>query len=801
MTPHTLTLRGSIGIRAGLGRDEITLDLDGLLPADARVVAIRGDNGSGKSTLINLAMTPWLNPPMLAGNIYDHFGESGERILEWSHHGHRYRSQITYRQTPKTKTTRATLHVLLEDGWAPVTLPDHTVSDGKTSTYEACLLHILGPQSVYYLAAFQAQDTPALSDYDDPKGLMRDLLHLDAPAKLSESARSVARELRREYEAIRDKANDLQAASESAASLEASIGIESGLSPRLNEIQSEAQTAHARARAELEEAMTKELDVERIREARGAVETRIAARRTALQRETEQYQESTLTITTQIDHTIADAKRQRQLLIAQRLEAEQRQRSARALIDRAEQIRDAAKKLQKCQSIRAANETRIHDLRILVEHKRKVAIELTDLKHTVNSVLSEWRTLSEHVVDLEERAGYVDQVPCQGQGVYADCPALKDAIDAAAKAIEARELVEHKKQAHEERKSELDTKTSLLDELGHPEDDLDEAENERRRLDQDIERHRGLAVKLDQLETAEQSLTDEMAAVERIRTHLAEIDSGEHQRLEALRSKLAEINVQINLAKSSAEEDILELNAELNALPMPDTENIIDHARQRVAAADQALRDAQHAVQRTVAVIEQMRAQLAALRKEIDLGSVIAEKAKRLEDEIAHWTLLAIALRGIVDLSIEDAGPGIAEIANRLLREAYGPRFTLKIVTQREQQNGKLVECFDVIVIDGASGIASSIVHKSGGESVWLNKAITDAVGVYHQDAAGVNFETLFADEAEDGLTAERKQMFYRMDRAAMDIGGYGRKIFISHNPDAWNLADAVIDMEMLRAA
>ncbi len=33
------------------------------------------------------------------------------------------------------------------------------------------------------------------------------------------------------------------------------------------------------------------------------------------------------------------------------------------------------------------------------------------------------------------------------------------------------------------------------------------------------------------------------------------------------------------------------------------------------------------------------------------------------------------------------------------------------------------------------------------------------------------------------------------MDRAALELGGYQRMFFISHNPEAWALADAVMEM------
>jgi exonuclease SbcC len=153
----------------------------------------------------------------------------------------------------------------------------------------------------------------------------------------------------------------------------------------------------------------------------------------------------------------------------------------------------------------------------------------------------------------------------------------------------------------------------------------------------------------------------------------------------------------------------------------------------------------------------------------------------------------------LIDLSIEDAGPGIAALANQLLTDAYGQRFSVRIVTQREQANGVMKECFDISVLDAETGLESSVLQKSGGEQVWVDKALTDAVALYHQESAGQHYECLFADEAEDGLTQERKQQFYRMDRAALELGGYQRKFFISHNPEAWALADHVIDTAELR--
>jgi hypothetical protein len=49
MIPETLYLKGFAGIRAGLNRDELTLDIAQLV-GDAQLVALSGANGTGKTT-------------------------------------------------------------------------------------------------------------------------------------------------------------------------------------------------------------------------------------------------------------------------------------------------------------------------------------------------------------------------------------------------------------------------------------------------------------------------------------------------------------------------------------------------------------------------------------------------------------------------------------------------------------------------------------------------------------------------------------------------------------------------------
>jgi exonuclease SbcC len=139
MQPLKLTLKGFRGIRDGLGRDEITLDLERLTDG-AELIAIVGANGSGKTTLMD-CLVPYIGLPGRAAtagpggfSYYDHvYLPESMKDLTWSHEGHRYRSQIVVRLAGRRRT-EAFLHVLGEAGrWQPARL----VRADRTLTHPA----------------------------------------------------------------------------------------------------------------------------------------------------------------------------------------------------------------------------------------------------------------------------------------------------------------------------------------------------------------------------------------------------------------------------------------------------------------------------------------------------------------------------------------------------------------------------------------------------------------------------------------------------------------------------------------
>lgn len=800
MTPLTLTLTGAIGIRCGLGRETLSIDLT-TLPEDALSVAIKGDNGMGKSTLLNIGMTPWREPPQIAGTMYDQFGETGSRELVWSHGSDVYRSKIEYRQTGKTKTQKAYLHMQNGEKWDPVTLPDHTVSDGKSSTYDACLNHILGSRDIYYLSGFRAQGAAKLADHDDPKDLMRSLLALDEPATLAEQARDVARELKRAHAVIKDQAAALDSHPERIAELLASVDAIDAEQPARSAAKSAALDAAAIAKAELERAVSGDLDRQRLLEQRAAIGKRLAE---ADNRTAEAVRQA-LAAETAARQRIEDAETSGKAAIAA---IERDIQSAQSRVAAAEKTlanRDAIEQAEADAGMLASQidgqEQTLEAQRQQIESLSGLAAQIRTMEETQSLLAAAGKTGKARLDELTARAGFVAAVPCKGEGEFATCPALAEAIAAQGQIAEAKAAVDARREEWKAIAARIKTLTEQTADLPGYQARARETQTLLGTLRVKLDAMRATAAQAATLAMAEQHLADAQAAV-------ADLDARRIAAIDALGGTTWSLGKDLDDARhtyisanSSRESTLAEIRAELAAVPEPDTDQAVTRARERLAAAETAVETAAAAINQASATVAQHTAEIARLRREIKQGAEITARARALESEIADWTLLGTALRGVIDLSIEDAGPGIAALANQLLTEAYGPRFTVRIVTQREQANGVIRECFDISVIDAETGIESSVIHKSGGEAVWIDKALTDAVGLYHQDAAGQHYECLFADESEDGLTQERKAQFYRMDRAALAMGGYRRKFFISHNPDAWASADHVIDLAQFKQA
>jgi exonuclease SbcC len=198
---------------------------------------------------------------------------------------------------------------------------------------------------------------------------------------------------------------------------------------------------------------------------------------------------------------------------------------------------------------------------------------------------------------------------------------------------------------------------------------------------------------------------------------------------------------------------------------------------------------------RSLVEIEDKEKELASLRKQILLST----------QEGGMWDLIvkAFGKDGIQALELDALAPGISETANRILESAYGDRFKIAIETTRIGGAGKKtkqIEDFVIKVIDSEDGEAVNLEDKSGGEAVWVKRAIYDAFAVIRKRNTKFAFLSCFQDEADGALDSAAKTAYCRMLEAAHAESKLRHTFIITHSNEVKAMIDQKIDMEELAA-
>jgi exonuclease SbcC len=196
-------------------------------------------------------------------------------------------------------------------------------------------------------------------------------------------------------------------------------------------------------------------------------------------------------------------------------------------------------------------------------------------------------------------------------------------------------------------------------------------------------------------------------------------------------------------------------------------------------------------------------AEIAEKEKEYSALNTVIQGAAR---EGQEWELIARAFGrdGIQALELDALAPGISETANRILESAYGDRFRIEIRTTRIGGAGKKtkqIEDFLIYVIDSEDGEAVLLDDKSGGEAVWIKRAIYDAFAVIRKRNTAFAFLTCFQDETDGALDAAAKTAYCRMLEAAHAESHLQHTIIITHSNEVKAMIEQKIEIETLGGA
>ncbi|MGP8438025.1 SMC family ATPase [Paraburkholderia fungorum] len=773
MRPLKLTLTGFIGVRDGMKRESVSLDLASL---PTGLIALTGPNGAGKSTIMD-NLHPYRIMPSRATKLsvdgfsyWDHlYGSHALKEFEWEHGGVHYRSSFAFRKPGKSGKAEYFLAWCDPSGtWQPMQTGDGTVSDGKADTYDACVESVCGSLESFFTSVFSAQNRRPLASYgaSEIKALLAELLHIDHLRTLAAKAGEVVKVLGRALDATHQQLVALGAKRDRVVQIDQAVAsdVQSLVSARESR---EALNARAVTlsdqRAVLVAKQTANVDAQaRLRELTGR-RSQVASSLQAL-----------------ANDSAADDRR-----FSQRLSALRESIAGHnAVIGQRDAILGAAAARDGAHARLASLEARVDPMQQAIAALEAKQLELTAATSRINGLTSEGESKASLLRSLEQQASVIAAVPCAGHAMHDTCPLLAQAREANAKVPEQRISLNNLRVAFRTSREAVDRLTPEVQQLATRRAELKTLSAEIAASRRDLQMAIDLAARKPLLDAATEGVrkaSEELAAVE--------------AEAKAVRERRQVQQDSLSLQARELDAEVARLGAEDVSAAIADLDRQLTQCREGITAAEARI----ESLIRSQATREVERQ---AIANELAGFDATQSRANRISDEIASWKLLAKGLgnEGVIALTIDDAGPALTKMVNDLLLACYGMRFTVEIQTQRALASGELREGFEILVHDADIDSTKAVTVMSGGQKVWINECLTRGIALYLASNAGQPYQTLFSDESDGPLDPQRKLQFMRMKREVLRQGGYEREFFISQTPDLVAEADAVINVEALAA-
>jgi exonuclease SbcC len=766
------------GLRAkGLGvfRDEVEIDFASL---PGVVTAIAGGNGQGKSTLLELLYAGAFRDTPTRGSLVD-LARDRDAFLEVRlTNGASHVMRHTLDSVSKKSEA-----LILDAAGAPV-LPTTSVK----AFDEWARAHLPAPE-VVLSSLFAAQQHGGFCDLSarERKQALCELLGLQEFEGMAERARRRAGDSR---EALAAVAGELRALPDlDPAALEAALGA----------ARAEAETAErglTAARAEQEAATVYRAKAAALIADRAAltdVETRLANNRLCL-RDAEQIR-AAVTRSAAIDAEVADLRRDATIGAARAAEIDRAGREARG---RAQRALDA---------IRTAT------------GRADAARGRLALRPAIEKARAELPIAQQHVVDLQRRADEIGEELSAIQasmlgGAEARITALRQGLDDVLKEPEhadalnvARAALDADDRRGEAQRTGPARARAAKDRISELAVTLSQA---RGRVS-DVERH---IAREGEIVAAERELAEAIGTVaaSKIDEQAASADALRLDcDLDACRSAGRDLDARID-ALEEEQRSIAPLVRK--AAPLADAEQKIAmyepraaELRAKIAETEAALAampephdadvfGAERRFQLAHAAIGRLEGDLARAEETERRRTELGEKRQALELDLADWALLGedLGASGLPALLIDAAGPELTTLVNDLLHTCVGTRFTVSIETTRASADGrKAIETCEVRVLDTEGGREAPVETFSGGERAICGEAVALALTMLACRRSGLEGVTLIRDETAAALDEANGRAYVAMLRRAAEIVHASRVLFVAHDKQLQELADARI--------
>jgi len=831
MINKRIKIRGAIGIKKGLGLDEIEIDFTG----KTGLVALSGPNGKGKTTVLEL-MSIFRTLASRKGSLKNHFCLRDSYVeQDFIYNGDEYR--ITWKIDSGSDRQEAFIMVNGE-----------SIVNGKVTEYDRHIIENFGSQNLFYNSVFCAQGSgnmsdmttgkikelfveflriERLADYETVcKGHIKDFIRekdiLDSDiARLVESSSGidlVETDIEKARKTIESKrlvsieiSNKISTATTTYNQLIEKKAKQSGFIDQVSSLEKQLiSLISGRDKIFID---IRDIDSEKVKKILGVkselerlnsilvMSDSILAAKVRLDSETKLERFFSDCMACAIDEQTIHNNEMGRI----------REKKVDVILKEISDIKD-----NNILPVLVSDKSKIDGGLIFLESKKNVlskslddageSFELVRLDHRIESAQEDIATtidpacvstICPALISIEHSKMILPDLEKEKKGILADIEIKKDEINAELAIIEARIIVGV---AKKDENLELIEKETVKNKLA-----LEDADGRLIIADLELKKASSLWMQTNDImgfyRDAAKDCRENIKVLYQLADRAGEIDIAT-TRKDDLEATMSGINSDYEDRKfdldsrfkesveniSSFESDIEKLKVEINPLLdmiMLDEKKGIDS----LTGAKEGIEWDINIFDKKLAVLSE---NLIRLEKDKDRLTVQESELKTVKKEIEEWSYLrdACGKNGLQALEIDGAAPLITTEANTILADAFGLDNQIKIVTQ-DPETGKEVFWIKVIRDDGSE---DDFGNLSGGQKVWIAKALSLGMTLVSKRKSGRDFKTLFADEEDGALDDEKALDFIQLYRAMMKTGDFETCFFISHNPNVVAMADHVID-------
>ena len=754
----SLNLRGSIGIYKGLKKDEVSINFDSF---DSGLIALTGDNGKGKTTLIENCH-PY--PKMLTrkDKLQEQFRlRDSFRVVVYRDRdtGRMVKCVIQVDGETKSGSCNYFAYESYDGGKSWSAVPG---LDKNLKPYEEFVEATFGPLELYLRTAFITQrptkNLPDLTDATagEKKTLFVELAGIDYLQKFADAANEKVKSNENLVHDSEIRIQMLQNSLSRKSEIEKSL-LESEKTAKEKQTELDGITASGK----------------KAREELNGAQERFNAEKDRLNKENG-LKDDVSTLESEISNIESEISRNQEA-------AEKRAENEKVIAEYEDLQKVIAEEQKKRAAINEANSAKMSDY---LQKKSEFDEKIAEIKKNIETLTTEKNAVEKDILKSENEIKFKER----------DIADISDTCPTCGQKLPAEKIAELN-----EKRKEAEASIKIL------EDGISEKKNRTSEIEKKIAE---LAQELSEFafsEPAKPKREEFDASAENEATAKLNAINIERAKTELETAKTAAVRIEGLTAQIADKKKLLE-NAEKT---LREVESKCDDG------AENALNEAQKKIESLTEKFTSVKAELAGINATIEAGkkslAEIAESEKELEkvqkeaekakSESVEWELVSKAFGkdGIQALELDALAPGISETANRILKSGYGDRFSISIETTRIGGSGKKtkqIEDFKIMVND--DGDVTALENKSGGESVWIKRAIYDAFAVIRRRNTGFAFLTCFQDETDGALDASAKTAYCRMLEASHEAGKLRHTIIITHSNEVRAMIEQKIAMESL---